>query len=199
MLRYMTPCFKKCYANDLHKDLILLLKLVKNNKFENPKITREKWLKYKFSNKSSAERAFAGFANSYGGVWFNGFINETGNNDMEYSSLIRLAPKLQNTTFSNKNYIDFLQEFSFDLNKNYVIYCDPPYKGTSCQPWPEFDSVQFWNIMRNLSKYKNIKVIVSEVSAPNDFKCIYRLKRRNGMHNISDKLVIEEKLFVYRN
>lgn len=197
ILRYMAPYFKKCYANDIHKDLIMLLKSVKNGTFKNPKITREKWLEYKYSKKSSANRAFAGFANSYGGVWFNGYINDNGdNNDMEYSSLVRLSPKLQNTLFSNKNYINFLKEFEFDKNKNYVIYMDPPYKNTSCQPWETFDSNEFWEITRKLGKLPNITVIVSEVSAPKDFKCFFKLERRNGMHNItSDKLIIKEKLY----
>jgi len=177
----------------------MLLKTVKAGKFTNPKITKEKWLAYKYTKKSSAERAFAGFGCSYGGVWFNGYINDLSNNDMIYSSLVRLIPKLQTTVFSNKSYIDFLKEFPFKTDQNYVIYLDPPYKGTCNLPWEkdkEFDSTEFWNIVRKLGKMKNIKVIVSEVSAPGDFKCIYKFKRKNGMHNItSDKMVIEEKLY----
>jgi site-specific DNA-adenine methylase len=198
VLRHVSGYFKKCYANDLCKDLIMLLKLVKNGKFDNPKITKDKWLKYKYTSKSSAERAFAGFGCSYGGVWFNGYISAPGNNDMIYSSLIRLAPKLQNTVFFNKNYIDFLKEFPFDSKQKYVIYLDPPYKGTCNLPWEKsqsFDSAQFWNIVRKLGRMRNVKVIVSEISAPSDFKCIYSFKRKNGMHNITDKVVIEEKLY----
>ena len=179
ILRYMAPRFKKCYGNDIHKDLIMLLKQVKNNNFENPKITKDKWLKYKYSTKSSAERAFAGFGCSFSGVFFNGYISDPNNNDMEYSSLVRLAPKLQNTVFSNKSYIDFLKEFRFDPKQKYVIYLDPPYKDTSCQPWPEFDSEKIWSIVRKLNKMKNVQIFVSEFSAPEDFKCILKIKRRN--------------------
>ena len=196
VLRHVAQHFKKCYANDMCKDLIMLHKEVKNGKFQNPKITKEKWLKYKYTTKSSAERAFAGFGCSYGGVWFNGYISTPSNNDMIYSSLIRLIPRIQNVVFSNKDYKDFLSSFQFGKQK-YVIYMDPPYKGTCNLPWEEFDSNQFWNIVRKLSKTKGVKVIVSEVSAPSDFKCIYKFKRKNGMHNItSDKIEIEEKLYM---
>jgi len=196
ILRYMSPHFKKCYANDICTDLVMLLKLVKGGKLVNPKITREKWTTYKYSKRASAERAFAGFGCSFGGVFFNGYINDPSNNDMTYSSLIRLAPKLQTTKFSNKSYDVFLKEFAFDPKKQYVIYFDPPYKNTSCQPWPKFDTDKFWTIVRKFGKMKNVKVVVSEVSAPPDIKCIFKLKRRNGMHNItSDKIVIEEKLY----
>lgn len=192
----MSSHFKKCYANDSCKDLIMLLKLVKNDKFDNPKITKEKWSNYKYTTKSSAERAFAGFGNSYGGVWFNGFINDPDNNDMEYSSLIKLASKLQNTIFSNKDYIDFLDNFSFDPLEKYVVYMDPPYKNSS-QPWEEFNSDQFWTVVRKLGKMKNIKILISEFSAPKDIKCIYKFKRRNGMHNITtNKIMLEEKLYI---
>lgn len=202
VMRYMTKHFKKCYANDMCKDLIMLHKEVKNRNFENPKINREKWENFKYTNKSSAERAFAGFGCSYGGVWFNGYISNYSNNDMEYSSLIRIAPKIQNVIFSNKDYIDFLNQFSFNSGQNYLIYMDPPYKGTCNLPWEkekDFDSKQFWHSVRILSKIKGVTVIVSEVSAPSDFKCVYKFKRRNGMHNItSDKMVIEEKLYMIK-
>jgi DNA adenine methylase len=196
LMRYMSKHFLKCYANDICKDVIMLLKAVKGNTFENPKITKEKWLQLKYTNKSSAERAFAGFGCSFGGVFFNGYINNSDNNDMEYSSLMRITDKLQNIKFSNMDYITFIKSFKFESTKKYVIYLDPPYKNTSCQPWPEFDSIQFWNIVRKLGKMKNIKIFISEVSAPNDLKCIYKFKRTNGMHNItSSKTIIEEKLY----
>jgi site-specific DNA-adenine methylase len=195
VLRHMSKFFKKCYANDSCKDLIMLLKMVKNNNFENPKITKEKWIEYKYSKTSSAQRAFAGFGCSYSGIFFNGYVGVPSNNDMIYSSLIKLIPKIQNVVFSNKDYIEFLKQFPFGSNQPYIIYMDPPYKDTSCQPWEDFDSTQFWNIVRKLSKIKGVKIIVSEISAPSDFKCIYKFKRKNGMHNITDKVEIEEKLY----
>lgn len=194
VLRYLAYRFKKAYANDLCKDLIMLLKKVKNGTFDNPKITKEKWLKFKYTNKSSAERAFAGFGCSYGGVWFNGYISNPSNNDMIYSSLVRLAPKLQNTVFFNKDYSEFLK--GIDSSKKYVIYLDPPYKDTCNLPWDEFNSTEFWETVRKLGKMKNVKIYVSEVSAPKDFKCIYKFERKNGMHNITvQKTVIEEKIY----
>jgi DNA adenine methylase len=199
VLRHVSTYYKKCYANDLSKDLIMLHKSVKGGKFENPRINKEKWLEYKYSSKTSAGRAFAGHGCSYGGVWFNGYIDDPTNNDMIYSSLVRIAPKIQNTIFFNKTYIDFLDDFPFEKGQSYVIYLDPPYGGTCNLPFEKkekFDTDRFWETARKLSKMKNVKIIVSEVSAPSDFKCVYKFKRRNGMHNISDKTVIEEKLYI---
>jgi len=191
----MASNFKECYGNDISRDLILLLKQVKTQKFQNPHITREKWNTLKESTKPSAERAFAGHACSYGGVKFNGYINDPLNNDMEYSSLIKLSTKIQNVKFSNMDYISFIQGL-IQNDKKYVIYLDPPYKKGS-QPWnTNFDSKEFWNVVRKLGHMKNIKVFISELNAPSDIKCIYKLTRRNGMHNVASKnLVIEEKIY----
>jgi site-specific DNA-adenine methylase len=107
-----------------------------------------------------------------------------------------LGPKLQNTVFSNKDYIQFIKDLKLSSGQKYIIYLDPPYKDTCSLPWAEFDSVQFWNLVRKLGKMKNVKVFISEVSAPKDFRCIYKFERKNGMHNITtEKTVIEEKLY----
>jgi hypothetical protein len=74
---------------------------------------------------------------------------------------------------------------------------DPPYQNTvKSHLWEKFDSDKFWDLVRILSKIKNVIVFVSEISAPNDFKCIYKFKRTNGMHNISKNTTIEEKVFI---
>jgi DNA adenine methylase len=198
VFKYIVPYVKKSYANDISKDLILLWKQVQKEMFKNPHINQTTWSKLKYETKPSAERAFAGFGCSFGGVWFNGYICDNGNNDMTYNTLVKIAPLIKNTIFTNFDYEKILNKVLHDSKKTYVIYMDPPYRGTCNLPWGEFDSTQFWNIVRKLSKIKNVIVIVSEVSAPSDFKCIYRFKRRNGMHNTTDKTEIEEKLYVLR-
>jgi site-specific DNA-adenine methylase len=52
VLRHVSRHFKKCYANDSCRDLIMLLKEIKKGKFQNPKITKDKWLRYKYTSKS---------------------------------------------------------------------------------------------------------------------------------------------------
>lgn len=198
VFRYLAPLCKKSYANDICPDIILLWKKVQKGTFRNPKITEDKWEKLK-NQKPSAERAFAGFGCSFGGVWFNGYIKDFGNNDMQYSSLIRQREIIKNSVFSCSDYIHFLSK-RLDYNKQYLIYLDPPYKNTSNQPWTrqninQFDSKLFWEIVRRLGKFPNITVIISEFSAPKDFKVISTFKRRSGMHNTSKKMILEEKLY----
>jgi DNA adenine methylase len=199
VMRHMRVKFKKCYANDICKDLIQLWKSIQKGTFKNPKITEKKWkeLKYGNSKKPSDIRAFAGFGCSFGGVWFNGYIKDNGNNDMQYSSLIRLD--LDGIIFSSVDYKKFLKSKIEKANDRILVYLDPPYKNTCNVPWKEgFDSKEFWEIVRMLSKIPQIVVIISELSAPKDFKAIHTFQRRSGMHNATSKKQLLEKLYIIK-
>ena len=219
VLRHIAPMCKKVYANDISKDLIMLWNCVKNNKFKNPNINEKKWRLLKESKKSSPEKAFAGFGCSFGGVWFNGYIADHNNNNMQYNSLIKQIDNIKNVTFTNKNYIDFinlilqqsrlqqsrLQQSRLTNHKNdinhIIIYMDPPYNNTNSDPWQDqninkFDSVIFWKIVKELKKFPNITVIISEFNAPKFMKTLYKFERRSGMHNTNNKSTYIEKLYI---
>jgi DNA adenine methylase len=97
--------------------------------------------------------------------------------------------------------IDTLECRSYDSlidPKGYLIYCDPPYEGTKKYGAVEkFDSEKFWETVRKWSK-DNI-VIVSEFTAPSDFKCIWKKKRKILLTNGSIKANPSktEKLFMH--
>ena len=201
VLRHIAPMCKKVYANDISEDLIMLWNSVKNNKFKNPNINEKKWRLLKESKKSSPEKAFAGFGCSFGGAWFTGYINNKNNNNMQYNSLIKQIKNIQNVTFTNKNYIDFITKTLFLINKNdnIIIYMDPPYNNTNSDPWQyqninKFDSVMFWKIIKKLKKFPNITLIISEFNAPNYMKTLYKFKRLSVMTD--NKSVYIEKLFI---
>ena len=83
------------------------------------------------------------------------------------------------------------------LPANSLIYCDPPYKGTTRYATGSFDHDKFWQWCRDMSDSGHI-VFVSEYNAPDDFKCIW------SMEGIVSDLTVNgpqkrsvEKLFVY--
>lgn len=85
----------------------------------------------------------------------------------------------------------------FENNTPYVIYCDPPYKGTKeFANSKNFDHEEFWNIMRELSKYH--MVFISEQEAPDDFVCIWE---KEVARTIIPKAIPKstEKLFIYKD
>lgn len=74
-----------------------------------------------------------------------------------------------------------------------IVYCDPPYYGTSDYQTP-FDHKLFWSWVRNISRYN--QVFISEYQAPKDFKCVWSKEVKSNLGNSSLNKV--EKLFTLR-
>ncbi len=99
--------------------------------------------------------------------------------------------KLQDVKFAHK-------EFS-DVNvSDCLIYCDPPYVGTTGYgAVGEFNTERFWQHCRYLSS--NNTVVVSEYVAPDDFVCVWQKKTKTDMHTLSGKEPRIEKLFMHES
>jgi DNA adenine methylase len=186
----------KCYVSDIHKDLILLWKEVKNGTFKYPKsVSKRTWLKYKNDPHPSAVKAFVGFGCSFGGKWFESyaeskdrsFCNECTNSIKRIDSNIRKLKSVKHCSY---------EKWDTPKLRGYLIYCDPPYEDTSkYTSVDDFNSMKFWDIIRVWSKH-NI-VIVSEYKAPKDFKCIWKKEKVTTWGK--QKNVVIEKLFIKRN
>ena len=93
---------------------------------------------------------------------------------------------------------------SFDtINENisnFVIYCDPPYRGTTKYKTEEFPYETFYDWCRKMSK--NNIVLVSEYNMPSDFECIWSketLANFDSNRKVNDdKNKRVEKLFIYK-
>ena len=78
--------------------------------------------------------------------------------------------------------------------ENCLIYCDPPYQGTTGYKTGTFDHDKFFEWCREQAK-KNI-VFVSEYKAPDDFECVWKggiktnfaSTRKKATHNAVEKL-----------
>ena len=129
--------------------------------------------------------AFAGFACSWGAKWWGGYCN-TDDRDYGYESKISLLNKhrhLKDAIFEHRNYQN--------LNPiNEIIYCDPPYANTT-EYTDNFDSKQFWEIMRQWSQTNT--VLISEYIAPSDFICVWEIEHFS-IHG-SDAKTTKERLF----
>lgn len=106
-------------------------------------------------------------------------------------NIIKQSPKIQNVQFICDSY----ENLNFD---NCLIYCDPPYQGTTGYKTGAFDHDKFFEWCREQAK-KNV-VFVSEYNAPEDFECVWQgevktnfaSQRKSATHNAI------EKLFLYR-
>ncbi len=201
-------------GTDLNKYLIALLNRVKNDlplyqdvdkntynlckNYYNHKIDEPHFEDWEIGN--------IGFLASYNGRWFDGGygkpVFETTKNGKRFRNYYQeaknnLLKQAQNLFF--KDCCFYCSDYENYLNlhiENTLFYVDPPYQNTTKYSNAfKFDYIRFWNWCRQMSK-KNI-VIISELNAPDDFKCIWEHKANRSI-NVKNKSNQIEKLFVKR-
>ena len=179
-------------ASDSNTALITMYKALQEGWIPPEYISEDMYQKYRETrDKDDPLTAFMGIGCSFGGKWFGGYAR--GGINRNYagearSSLVKLAPLIKDAHFNACLYSNYTPE-------NMLIYCDPPYEGTTGYR-DNFDSLSFWNVMREWSK--NNIVVISEFKAPVDFRCVLSIDSRTSIRNgenISASTV--EKLFIY--
>lgn len=147
---------------DIHDELIELLKKVQtDSKSIQDNIHEDEYFEVR-DNKDKYPKwkvGLVGFCASFGAKYFGGYArNKKGETDASWSAgairnLKKQAPNLKGIKFINGSYLDF----SFTDS---VIYCDPPYQGTTKYQNGNFNYSEFYAWCVEQSK-KNI-VLVSE-------------------------------------
>lgn len=196
---------KNKYGSDSHKYLIALLKQAQKDTSTFPlHISEQEYINVR-DNKEKYDDWYVGlvgFCATFSGKWFNGYArgfkedkitprdipNETIRN------ILKQSPNLKNIKF---NCCDFRDIKNI---KDFVIYCDPPYKGTLKYSTGNFPYDDFYNWCREMSE--NNIVLISEYNMPDDFECIWSKRVKvsvdsNKKHN-DDKNNRTEKLFIYK-
>jgi DNA adenine methylase len=183
-------------AYDKHPYLIAMYKALQKGWIP-PKEIAEEQYHYIKENKDEQPHltGFVGFSCSFSGKWFGGFArNNRGDNYclQSHNSLLKKMQTLHSVKFEMVDYKD-LQP------KNSLIYCDPPYRGTTQYGLVgNFNSDEFWNTMREWSIHNTVVII--EYNAPDDFECVWQQEARTGIRNkdnIREKRV--EKLYTYKS
>ncbi len=137
-------------------------------------------------------KGYCGFQLSYGGKWFGGWRRDKiGKRDYVaegYRNSVKQSAKIQGVEFVCSNY------FNLNIPPNSIIYCDPPYAGTT-KYRGGFDHGDFWNWCRDKIKQRH-KVYVSEYSAPDDFECIWQKEIVSSLTKNTGSKKGVEKLFI---
>ena len=143
---------------------------------------------------------YVGACCSFGGSWFNGYarFNSKKNEDHIKEAYNGLATQVIN--FKHLDKVKFVYD-SYDqihLDEKMIVYCDPPYASTKKYE-TDFDNAKFWEWARKTSK-KVKKLFISEYEAPDDFKCVWQMKKKDGLGTYKGKRQKTkiEKLFVYK-
>ena len=156
----------------------------------NTEFTEDDYKKLKTSD-NYPHKGFAGFQYSFGSKWLGGWARDKDNRDYvrcSYALAVKQSPYLQDKVLINCDYKEL------NLPDNSLIYCDPPYRGTTKYK-SSINYEEFWQWVRWRELDGHI-VFVSEYNAPDDFDCIWSKEITTNLDNQQGKkLKPVEKLF----
>ena len=193
------------FGCDIHEELIELLKYIQNTNNILPTTIKEEEYNKVRLNKDKYEKwyvGFIGFCATFGAKYFGGYAR--GFKEDKTTPRDITAESIRNIEKQRKN----LQNIKFkccsydEINKNikdFVIYCDPPYKGT-LKYTTDFDYDKFYKWCKEMSK--NNIVLISEYWMPEEFECIWEKKTTvridSNKKSKDKKMERTEKLFIYK-
>ena len=183
---------------DIDEYLIKALELIRDELYTLPKdYTEFNESDYKevmnFGNVGIGFKGYVGYQLSYGGKWFGGYRRDkVGDRDYvkeAYNNSVKQSELIQDIEFIHSSYD------KVELNKNSIIYIDPPYANTTKYK-NKFDHDKFWSWVRKMSKDGYI-IFISEYNAPSDFKCIWSKEITSSLTKNTGGKKGMEKLFIY--
>lgn len=182
-------------CNDKHPYLIAMWKALQEGWIPPDIITEEQYQYVKaHKNENPALTGFVGFGCSFGGKWFGGFArNKRGSNYAlaAKNSLLRDIEGLRTAKFTCLDYRDV------PIPKGSIVFCDPPYENTTGYSLGKFDSKEFWDYMRVISK--DNKVFICEQNAPEDFEVVWEQELTRILDvNKKNNFKVTEKLFRWK-
>ena len=138
-------------------------------------------------------KGYAGFTFSFAGKWLGGWARDPGKRDFvreAYKNALNQSPKIQGVEFKQSDYQNLC------IPPNSLIYCDPPYAGTTGYKGDSINRISFWQWCRDKTNEGHV-VFISEYCAPSDFKCVWSKEIVSSLDkNTGSKRGIE-KLFIY--
>ena len=203
---------KEKIGSDVNKYLIALLKHVQSEYELYESVNKELYSAARTAFNSGNTSEFEnwqigniGFLASYNGRFFDGGYAKTGIEKTKNGERVRNYYEESKNNLLKQSKDKLFKDIQFYCNrytdlddgiKNCVIYCDPPYAGMKqYSSSADFDHIEFWGIMREMSK--NNIVIVSEENSTPDFECIWEQEVSRSI-KAKDKSVSTEKLFMFK-
>lgn len=181
-------------GSDINKYTISGLISIRDFIHELPKnnleFTEQDYRKLKYSD-DYKHKGYAGYSFSYGGKWLGGWLRDSDNKrdyvNESYRNSLKQTILLQDVELINESFIHL------SIPENSLIYCDPPYFGTTSYSG-KFDHNLFFDWCREM-KRKGHEVFVSEYNAPDDFECIWSKELRSSLTRKANQIKNVEKLF----
>lgn len=199
VLERAAPYFSQSIAMDAHEDLMLMWLAVNAGWEPPPFVSREKYQKLRHAE-PSALRGFAGFGASFGGKWFNGYAVSKIDKKHPVAEGCRAAHKtvIRQGRVFRQNGVSFTHgNFgSWTPDPGSVVYCDPPYQGTTGYSTGEFDHGAYY---KTLTAWANsgCHVYASEYAIPAEVSHtrIWSRERKATLKGSDNRKSVTENLY----
>lgn len=169
-------------ANDIHYYLIEMWKKLTDGWIPE-KISKEDYIEVRNNREKYPPYlvGWIGFNCSYSGKWFGGFAGKVKTKtgairDYQEEAIKNISnqvKKMKGVIFQNNHFYDL------ELKPNSIVYCDPPYKGTTKYA-NDFDHNLFYDWVRDIGNQGHT-VFVSEYKAPADFECVWQKQAKSSL------------------
>jgi site-specific DNA-adenine methylase len=146
-------------SGDMNKSVIMMWNKAKRGWTPPSTCSKEQYLKIR-DGRDCAEKGYICHEFAFQGIYMKCYAGSYGKS-LDHSNaskrVCEISRTLKKVRFTHGDYKQFSNL------EGYVIYCDPPYKGTFCN-WSSFNNSEFWDWCLEMSM-KNT-VYVSEYSNP---------------------------------
>ena len=192
-------------ASDACQPLITLLKAVQSGWQPPTELSEDdyNWLEA-IQDPTDPMTAFAGFGCSFAGKWFGGYARCKRGDNYAKNSSSSLQKQFRNYAMNarnslvkhtNSDVIFCCADYRALQPRNALIYCDPPYAGTTgYSAIGKFDWTEFWDTIRLWSLSDNT-VLISEYCAPEDFTCVLEIATKTDIRVKTGREPRIERLF----
>lgn len=162
VMEHAAPHFRRSVGSDSHPDLIMMWQHVTAGGMIPDFVSRETYQELRKSE-PSAMRGFAGFGASFGGKWFGGY--GVSPRDGEVCRQSARTVNRQAAVFTKHDVRFRCWEFGkITPPVGAVVYCDPPYAGTTKYSTSDFDYDVFYKTLIDWSTDR--AVYLSEYAVP---------------------------------
>lgn len=207
MADYMGHHFKRAHYSDLHGPLILMWQaahagLIMHGDathFFPADIDRADYDYHKSKQPHSPATALIGFGSGFGGKYYGSYVYADVRDGRTYHhvALRSITKKLKGALAQEATTFNHAAYETIDPASGAVIYCDPPYAGTTGYSTGAFNHDAFWEWCRQQAR-RGCHVYVSEYTAPDDFTCIFEREKRVTMNHANNTRHAVERLYTYK-
>lgn len=182
-------------GNDAHPHLIALWQAVSNGWMPPSDVSEIDYILARDAKNVDAMTGFIGFGCSYSGKWFGGYArgDDVWGAPRNYAAesarnILKQAQSLVGVDFFHGSYAEL------DIPPKSIIYCDPPYAGTTKYATNAFDHAEFWRWC-DVKHDEGHQVFVSEYNAPDHWSCVWSKEVNNTLVRDTGSKKGVEKLF----